>query len=65
MSPYEKDGKLIPRVTEVIGSGECEATAYIEQDKRLRKGVRTSHMVTLPGTMVHARIEQELKKKWV
>ena len=61
--PYEKDGNLIPRVTEVIGSGECEATAYIEKDEKLRKGVRTSHMVTLPGTMLHAKIEQELKEE--
>ena len=61
MSPYEVDGQLINRVTEIVSAGDCEATAFIEKDPSKRKNVRTSHMVTLPGTLTHARIEQDLK----
>ena len=58
MSPYYIDGKPIARVTEVVAAGECEATANIEKDPKMRKGPRTSHSVTLPGTLTHAKIQQ-------
>lgn len=58
MSPYfRKDGKYA-RVTEVVGAGDCEATAFIENDKNLRRAPRTRHTVTLPGTLTHSRIEE-------
>lgn len=64
MSPYvEKDGTLINRVTEVIGAGDCEATAFIEKDPKLRQNARTSHIVVLPGRLLHTEIEKDLKRE--
>ena len=58
MTPYYKDGRTWDRVTEVTGAIDCEATAYIEKDENLRKNPRTSHSVTLPGTLAHAKIQE-------
>lgn len=65
MSPYvdEKTGKLIDRVTEVIGAGDCEATAFIEKDSKLRQNARSSHIVVLPGRLLHTEIEKDLKRE--
>lgn len=58
MTPYYDKGKKYARVTEITGAGDCEATGAIEEDERLRKAPRTSHMVTLPGTLTHSKIQQ-------
>lgn len=58
MTPYYKDGERFSRVTEVTGAIDCEATAAIEQDPKKRKNSRTSHSVTLPGTLTHSKIQQ-------
>lgn len=55
--PYFKKGKPIPRVTEVISSGECSATAFIER-KFPRTFPRSAHTVALAGTLVHSKIQR-------
>ena len=57
MTPYFKDKTKYARVTEVVGAGDCEATSFIENDNKLRKSPRSSHTVTLPGTLTHSKIE--------
>jgi hypothetical protein len=62
MPYYEDDGTPIPRVTEVVGAGDCEAEAHQTKNQKDHY-IQTSHVVVLPGTLTHGKIENDQRKR--
>lgn len=60
--PYNVDGKIYTRITELTSYVECEALSYIDKTKPFNRPTK-ANAVTLAGTLVHHKIAQSEMKK--